>query len=344
MNEDVLKHAAHSETFELSQRAAPSAMRLRANPARLDAAINPLIDHLISREIDFGIGPLRASFIEMAEFCHSLYRRNAMERMQSLGDVYDRLGRPIDLIVMLYCKNYFPLFQNWLASCESNNISVRGKIIAFTLDDESTRKTQELGVASYFLKPDSYVKAGGSAQFGDREFARTMFYKNAIVRDVLELGANVLFQDMDMLWLRNPFEYFSEKCHEQDIYFMFDGENPFHRPLYVNSGFVYVICNDACKALFDTAVGNTATIFQCGSHQKPLNQILACFAIHNVWAIKVLPQTVFLNGHLFNLENGVNDVAANWKSDGYVVHYSWTADRKEKQKKMEKFGFNYLSG
>ena len=61
-------------------------------------------------------------------------------------------------------------------------------------------------------------------------------------------------------------------------------------------------------------------------------------------ATKVLPQTVFLNGHLFNLKNGARDVATNWQNDGYVVHYSWTANREEKQQKIKKFGFNCLPG
>lgn len=344
MNKSTPENADSAEKFELPQQASQSALILRGNPARLESAINPHIDKLVSREIDFGIGLLQESFVAIAESCHLQYRRNEVDRMRKLRDIYDQLGRPTDVVVLLYCKNFFPLFENWLASCEKHNISVKHKVIAFTLDEESTQKTSALGVKSYFLDPEFYMKAGESAAFGDREFARTMFYKNAIVKDVLELGANVLFQDVDMLWLRDPFEYFSANCNDHDIYFMFDGANPFHRPLYANSGFIYIRCNDACKALFETAMRNSATIFQCRSHQKPLNQILAYFSNHNVLAIKVLPQTAFMNGHLFNLDNGVRDVATNWKADGYVVHYSWTANREEKQQKIRKFGFNYLPG
>jgi hypothetical protein len=337
--------SAAEDPIELPQQVSKSALRLRADPTRMDLAINSHIDRLISKEMDFGLGgALERNFVELAEACHALYRKHEAARMQSLNTLYDQLGRPDDVIVVLYCKNFFPLFENWLASCDKHTIAVRKKVLAFTLDEESYEQTRVLGISTYFLNPDIYMQGGGSANYSDREFARTMFYKNAIVNDVLKLGASVLFQDVDMLWLRDPFDYFSAQGKDHDLYIMYDGPNPLHRPLYANSGFIYARCNDACKALFETAFRNTASIFQCRSHQKPLNQILAFFAVHNVLAIKVLPEAVFLNGHLFDLKQGVREKAGDWERDAYVVHYSWTANREEKQQKIRKFGFNYLPG
>jgi hypothetical protein len=62
-----------------------------------------------------------------------------------------------------------------------------------------------------------------------------------------------------------------------------------------------------------------------------------------VLSVNVLPQTLFLNGHLFNLKTGLADIAREWRSEGIVVHYSWTADLLEKRKKIEAFGFNYMN-
>jgi len=154
----------------------------------------------------------------------------------------------------------------------------------------------------------------------------------------------VLFQDVDLIWLRDPLVYLRRESHRQDLCFMYDGVNSVHRPLYANTGFIYAACTEASKAFFDTALCNTASVFASGSHQAPLNRMLAHFVIHNVLGVRVLPQALFLNGHLFNLNRGVLPAAGDWEREGYVVHYSWTADTAQKLAKIERFGFNYLPG
>ncbi len=341
VNADVGKSRG-SDPYELPRQVSRSGLMLRADPKRIDSAVNPHVDRIFSRQMDLSIEVPKEHLVDLAETFHSRYRANESVRMDALKKIYDQLGRPKEVIIVLYCKNFFSLFENWLASCASHNIPVRQKVIAFTLDTEAEEKTTEIGIKNYCIDPEIYAEAGGASAFGDLEFARTMFYKNAVIADTLELGANVLFQDVDMIWLRDPFDYFHRYCRDHDLYIMFDGPNPMHRPLYVNTGFIYVSCNDASRALIETALRNSASIFQCRSHQKPFNQIMACFELHNVLAVKVLPQQLFLNGHLFNLERGVCEKAGDWQNDGYVVHYSWTGNREEKRQKIEKFGFNYL--
>lgn len=332
------------EPYELEQHASRSALKLTARSDTMADGINPNVNRMFTSGIPLGVDELKELFIKRAESCHKRYQLRRTHRTKSLQIIYDQMGRPDNLVVMLYCKDFFPLFENWLASCDEHQIEVRQKLITFTLDQEAHDKTRKLGINTYFLNPDIYVGAGGSSAYGDRAFANTMFYKNAIVLDTLELGANVLFQDVDMLWLRDPFDYLSSKCQDQDLCIMYDGPNRIFKPLYANTGFIYATCTDASKALFETAFRNTATILQTRSHQVPFNKILTYFALHNVLSLKVLPQTLFLNGHLFNRVAGLNDIASNWKDEGYVVHYSWTANRQEKRDKIEKFGFNYLPG
>ncbi len=333
---------SRSEPYELPQQVTPSARRLRAPPGRAEISTNPHVDQFFSREMELGVETLKEHLVELAESYHGPYQAHKAQRMNELKNLYEAIGQPDDVIVMLYCKNFFPLFKNWLASCASHDIIVNEKLITFTLDEESSRETKALGIKNYYLDPDIYAEAGGAVRFGDKQFSKTMFYKNAIILDILELGANVLFQDVDIIWLRDPFDYISVNCNDRDIYIMFDGPNPFHRPLYANTGFIYAVCNDASKALFETALRNTASIFQTGSHQMPLNRIMEYFIVHNVLSVKVLPQVLFLNGHLFNLKQGVREHAGDWQKNGFVVHYSWTNNREEKRQKIEKFGFNYL--
>lgn len=329
-------------TFELRGRVSDSARQLRASPESLRLSFNPNLDRITIAAVDLGLEPPPEAIIEIAESYHALFEKNRKERRLRLGRMYSELGQPGDIITLLFCKKFLPLFENWLASCEAHGIDVRNRLIVFSLDEQAHTRTSKLGIKSFFLDPRVHGEAGGSSGFGDRKFSRTMFYKNAVITELLELGANVLFQDVDMIWLKDPLDYFSAHDTQHDLYLMYDGPNRLHRPLYINTGFFYVRCNEACKALFETARRNTANIFSYGSHQQPLNRIIAHFMLHNVLSIQVLPQSEFLNGHLFNLKTGLAPAAENWQSEGYAVHYSWTADMQQKREKITKFGFNYL--
>jgi hypothetical protein len=79
-------------------------------------------------------------------------------------------------------------------------------------------------------------------------------------------------------------------------------------------------------------------VLGAGSMQGPLNRIVAHFAAHNLVRVAVLPEDRHLNGHLFNLVDGVWPEAQDWRREGVVLHYSWTADIAEKLAKLERFG------
>jgi hypothetical protein len=62
-----------------------------------------------------------------------------------------------------------------------------------------------------------------------------------------------------------------------------------------------------------------------------------------VLKLKILPESLFLNGHLFNSERGIKPEAVDWRGKGCVVHYSWSVNRVQKLEKMNQFGFSYTS-
>ena len=328
--------------MELQHCVSASALKLRSNPIHCRGAVNTHVDRIISEQINFGMQLPEKEWVEIAEAYHQLYSKHQSDRFDWLSHTLHELNDPKSVIVMLFCEAYFPFFKNWLASCDHHDIEVRSRVICFTLDQSAQAKALSQGIKAYCLDPELYGGAGHAGGFADRRFGRTMFYKNAIVRDLLEMGVDVLFQDVDLIWLRDPLEYFRQ-IDDADMQFMFDGPNRIHQPIYANSGFFFARANDATRALLDTALGNTASVFRSGSHQKPLNRILGHFFLHNVIAIKILPENLFLNGHLFNLQKGQMPSATHWKESGYVVHYSWSINREEKWMKMRQFGFSFGS-
>lgn len=62
-----------------------------------------------------------------------------------------------------------------------------------------------------------------AARYGDDTFARIMVAKVICVHLVSELGYDILFQDVDVMWLRDPLKYFKGNSDSAianfDVYF-----------------------------------------------------------------------------------------------------------------------------
>jgi len=324
---------------ELLGHVSKSALALRVPDSKRQNSVNPNIDRIIHSRIDLP-EPIESEIpSQKAELLHQQYAKNSVEREASLQEIYQQLGRPDDLIIMICCNKFAPLLALWLLSCDQNNIDVRDKTIVFTLDLEAHKKAIEIGLQSYLLDPQHYYAAGGSVNFGDGIFMETMFYKNAVIVDALKLGANILFQDVDLIWLRDPLAYLKVENLTSDIQIMHDGVNPRHYPYYANTGFFYLRNTNVTKAVFETAMHNTTAIFKTGGHQPALNRILHHFAMYNLLDLTVLAENLFLNGHLFNLKRGTNPKANYWQTDGFVIHYSWTGNYQQKIDKLKMFNF-----
>ena len=111
-----------------------------------------------------------------------------------------------------------------------------------------------MGFKSFLLDPNKYEKGGGSKQYGDKGFASAMFYKNALMYDMLRVIPKnnfLLFQDSDLIWFRDPLGYLEKSPY--DIQIMYDGPNYNYRNLYGNSGFIFIKNNEVTQSVFETA-------------------------------------------------------------------------------------------
>lgn len=334
------------ERTELGGKVSKSSNQLIAREAPLMIASNPNINRIIAENIHFTCDPISNLVLEKTNKFHQKYEQNQNERITTLEKLTKELNQPKTLVIMYYCKNYFSLFLNWIKSCETNNIPVKKFTIGFALDKEAYDKTIEIGFKCYLLDPNKYEQGGGSGQYGDSKFAATMYYKNSLMDDILNLSysPNVLFQDSDLIWVRNPIPYLEDNVskNEYDVQIMYDGPNRNFQNLYANSGFIFIRNCEETRAMMETAVRNSAYIFQSGSHQKPLDKLFQHYIDHNIIKLLVLPENTFINGHLFGLDANQNNLPKDWKQSGYVIHVSWTLNKEKKLEKMKKYGMNYL--
>jgi Nucleotide-diphospho-sugar transferase len=75
--------------------------------------------------------------------------------------------------------------------------------------------------------------------YGDKLFARMVLSKVYSTHLLVRLGYDVLLQDVDVVWLRNPLEFFSSSRFDKfDMIFQDDGARiPRYAPYFANTGF-----------------------------------------------------------------------------------------------------------
>lgn len=129
-------------------------------------------------------------------------------------------------IVVLVCNlGQSELFLNFVCGARAKGLDL-SNLLMFATDKETYQLSQELGIAAFYdetIFADMPTTAAN--HYGDRVFARMMMAKVYCVHLVNQLGYNVLFQDVDVVWYRNPLPYFEQKgiTEEWDMMFQDDG-------------------------------------------------------------------------------------------------------------------------
>ena len=253
--------------------------QLRAWPSRApepsgESATNPNLVRILDGDLGLlpdprpqGIEETRRTFIAMLDADGP---RRAEAWRQAVAD----LDHPETLVVSV-CNAAFLLFlERWLSSCDQRSIEVRSRTVIVTLDSATASRCREIGLTSVAANGEDRDHLASVVGWNDERFSRLVPWKSVATWDALHLAQTVLFQDVDVLWLRDPIADLAGQQPEVDVLVMYDGPNPHFAPLHVNSGFVHVQAGDATRSLWETMVGNAASIVHLGSEQLVLNRVL----------------------------------------------------------------------
>ncbi len=239
---------------------------------------------------------------------------------------------------MMLNYGHIDLFRNWVRSCDDNNIETRSWTLVFTVDADAAQAVEQLGFSSY-TDPVSYGRQCKAAvkQFGDSDFRLLMFQKTAIVKDVIDLGYHTLFQDVDVVWLKDPLPYFLDPSRQHfDALFMYDGPNKIHSPLHVNTGFFWLNSTLGSIRFWNEVFLHYPLILNSGSQQMVLNQIIIGHLFDGL-KLNILLEKHFANGHLFSIKS-----TSKLPQSPYVIHCSWTSNLAHKIDKYKFAGLWYL--
>jgi hypothetical protein len=163
------------------------------------------------------------------------------------------------------------------------------------------------------------------------------------------LGYDLLFQDADIVWYRNPLEYFWDTSNPNldfDIVFQHDG-SPSRRfaPYSPNTGFYFVRHNPRTTFFIHSLLMQGNLILGSGSHQAALTTVMSEHASWRGLKVKVLSiETTeeFPGGFQFHRRPQFMKDFVEGKVKPYIFHMSWTDNKDSKRNFLEQMGEWYV--
>jgi len=268
---------------------------------------------------------------------------------QDLKPILKRIAKKNTVIVMVCNKGQSDLLMNFVCSSKARGFDI-SQILLFATDDETQKLATSLGLESYFDKRNfDDMPTEEAKQYGDRAFAAMMYPKVIGVQIVNKLGYDVLFQDVDIVWYKDPLVAFHDTnspLHKFDVLFQDDGARSMrYAPYSANSGFYYVRHNPKTQYLFTSLLYHGDMIIGTGSHQQVLASLLTEHNSLFGLTVKVLKGEDFPGGFHFHSKSRApifKDIASKKKLP-YLFHMSWTENKDNKLLFMQQMGMWYVT-
>jgi len=168
-----------------------------------------------------------------------------------------------------------------------------------------------------------------AGMYGDKSFTAMMWSKVVTVQLVNRLGHDVLFQDVDLVWYKNPLEFFHDKTnplHDFDILFQDDGARSLrYAPYSANTGFYYVRNNDKTKFLFRSLLYLGDMVLSMTSHQQALGALLDEHSSLTGLRVKTLSGLDFPGGYHYHRKKEIEPMRdiVEGRHVPYIFHMSW---------------------
>lgn len=130
-------------------------------------------------------------------------------------------------IVIILCNHgHSEILMNFVCNARRRGLDLK-PILIFAIDPETKELAEGMGLTAFY----DDINYGGipseAAQvFGDERYGRIILAKLLCVHTISMLGVDFLFQDVDVLWKRDPLEFFLNldgATGNFDIYFQDDG-------------------------------------------------------------------------------------------------------------------------
>lgn len=279
------------------------------------------------------------------------------------------------IIVMVCNFGHSEMLMNFVCNAHAKGDETQAalsSVLVFATDIETHKLAQSLGMKSFY----SETVFGGTPRdaaktYGDAEYSKIMLSKVFCVHLISQLGYDLLFQDADIVWYKNPLPFFYSDVPDKnnfyankwDMIFQDDGaRHLFFAPYSANTGFYFVRNNRKTKYFFNQLLMTGDLILQSGSHQSTLIVLLAEQASLFGLKIKTWSRDAdeFPGGLAYHQRKdwmkklvlsknstdgrGLIEIVGDKVDavDPYIFHMSWTLNKDNKLKYFEQMGEWYV--
>ena len=185
-----------------------------------------------------------------------------------------------------------------------------------------------------------------AGHYGDKKFTMMMMAKVICVQMVNALQYNVLFQDVDIVWYKNPVEFFETQLSNFDMLFQDDGGHTVrYAPYSANSGFYYVRYNARTEYFFSSLLLAGDLILKTDSHQQALIALLSEHVSLYGLTVKVFSrdEDEFPGGYQYHQKSGkfMRKLFAG-EVNPFLFHMSWTLNKDNKLLYFRQMGEWYV--
>jgi hypothetical protein len=251
-------------------------------------------------------------------------------------------------LVILTCnKGQSEMFRNFVCNARAKELDL-SHVVMFATDEATVQLSRELGIHVWYdAAIFGSIPEESALKYGDPIFSKMMMAKVYCMHLAMSSGYDILFQDVDVVWHRNPLPFLvSEQFEGWDMVFQDDGSRVWrYAPYSPNSGFYFVRNNPVTTFLFETFLKMGDMIQVAKSHQHVMNDLLIEFSSTKGLKVKVLRKgddNVFPGGVEFHNKAKFMKEMIQGTRKPYVFHMSWTNNKENKQKFFEQLGEWYV--
>lgn len=252
-------------------------------------------------------------------------------------------GSPV--VVMVVNAGEMDIFANFMCSCRQYNIST-DNFIVFSSSADIIPIIERMGVIGIHHR-DTFAHAAKHASFEylDPIFIDMMWYKSFSLWLLLHLGYHVLFQDVDLVWFRDPFVEFQrlESIYKRNIengspnaqgpdgFFSDDGQRSLrYAPFYANSGFFYLKSNPRMVYFAWSIMTAFTVVHISGSHQNVFTlRLIEGLDFAGLRPV-MLPMKDFPSGVKFSHDRPFMRAIRDGHERPFIFHMCWTKNREHK--------------
>ena len=264
----------------------------------------------------------------------------------NLREILKKISKQNTVVVLTCNQGQSELLMNFACSANARGFDL-SNLLVFPTDRETDELAKRMGLTTFYEeKLMASIPKKEAASYGDSVFTSVMFAKVLCVQLVNELGYNILFQDADVVWYKNPLEYFHDKSLPQfDMYFQDDGSRAErYAPYSANSGFYFVRSNDKTKHFFRQFIYSSDLIDAWNSHQQVMIALLGEHSSVFGLSVKIFSKELeeFPGGVQFHRWKDTMKKLVKGESNAYIFHMSWTQNKDDKVEFFQQMGEWYL--